>query len=299
LPASLGNHAGPLDIGAMSLSVIILTFNAETTIAATLASAAEVSDDIHVVDSGSTDRTLAIVAQQGAKAVSHPFEDYGKQRNWAIDNLPLQHEWQLHLDADERLTPALAAKIRALASAFPADVDGYFIPRLMHFLGHPIRHGGMYPIWHMRLFRHGKARCEDRRYDQHFHCTGRTALIHAPMIDDIRMSLGEWTLRHNRWSDAEVAENLNPSAAGVIGGRFGGDPIERKRALRGGYNRAPLFLRALGLFVYRYVLRLGFLDGIPGLIFFVLQTFWFRFLIDAKIYEARAKPPRGTEDGLK
>src|ERR1700756_3377541 len=184
----------------MSISVIILTFNAEATIAATLARAAEASDDIHVVDSGSTDRTLEIVAQWGAKLTSHPFYDYGKQRNWAIDNLPLKHDWQLHLDADERLTPELVEKVKALASAFPAGNDGYFIPRLMHFLGHPIRHGGMYPIWHMRLFRQGKARCEDRRYDQHFRLEGRSERLAAPMIDDIRMSLSEWTVRHNRWS---------------------------------------------------------------------------------------------------
>jgi len=109
------------------------------------------------------------------------------------------------------------------------------------------------------------------------------------MIDDIRMSLTEWTQRHNRWSDAEVAEILEPGGSGVIAGRFGGNPIEHKRALRRGYNNAPHFLRAFGLFLYRYVIRLGFLDGMPGLIFFVLQTFWFRFLIDAKLYERQLK----------
>jgi glycosyltransferase involved in cell wall biosynthesis len=274
----------------MSLSVIILTFNAEETVGATLDSAAQVSDDIHVVDSGSTDQTLAIAAARGARIVHHPFEDYGRQRNWAIDNLPLKYEWQLHLDADERLSPELARRIIALKGGFPADVDGYFIPRLIHFMGGPIRHGGMYPIWHMRLFRSGKGRCEDRRYDQHFKVEGPSRQIDAPMIDDIRMSLTEWTVRHNRWSDAEVKELLAPSGNGVVAGRFGGNPVERKRALRGGYNRAPLFLRAFGLFFYRYVLRLGFLDGRPGLIFFALQTFWFRFLIDAKIYERSLKP---------
>ena len=277
------------NLAFMSLSVIILTFNAEATLDATLASARQVSDDIHVVDSGSTDSTLAIAEKHGAHIVSHPFEDYGKQRNWAIDNLPLKYDWQLHLDADERLSPELSARINALRGAFPGNVDGYFLPRLLHFLGRPIRHGAMYPIWHLRLFRRGKGRCEDRRYDQHFHCEGPTERIDAPMIDDVRMSLSEWTIRHNRWSDAEVNEIVNPSASGVIAGKFGGNPIEQKRALRGGYDRAPMFLRALGLFFYRYVLRLGFLDGMPGLIFFVLQTFWFRFLIDAKVYERRLK----------
>ena len=273
----------------MSLSVIVLTFNAEATLDATLTSARQVSDDVHVVDSGSSDGTLAIAEKHGAHTVSHPFENYGKQRNWAIDTLPLKHGWQLHLDADERLSPELSARINALRNAFPADIDGYFLPRLTHFLGHPIRHGGMYPIWHMRLFRNGKGRCEDRRYDQHFIVEGATARVDAPMIDDVRMALTEWTARHNRWSDAEVVELLEPTAEGVIAGKLGGNPIEQKRALRGGYNSAPLFLRALGLFIYRYVLRLGFLDGMPGLIFFVLQTFWFRFLVDSKIYEKRLK----------
>lgn len=271
----------------MAISVIILTFNAEQTIGRTLASARAVSDDIHVVDSGSTDRTLAIVAEHGAQLVSHPFENYGAQRNWAIANLPIKHEWELHLDADERLTPELSSAIKSLATqGFPASIDGYYIPRLVHFMGSPIRHGGMYPIWHMRLFRHGKGRCEDRRYDQHFFVDGPSAQIAHPMIDDIRMSLTEWVTRHNRWADAEADELMNATdPAHVIGGNIRGNPVERKRSLRKGYNSAPLFWRALGLFLYRYFVRLGFLDGRAGLIFFVLQTFWFRFLVDAKIYE--------------
>jgi len=277
----------------MTLSVVLLSFNSEATLGATLASARLVSDDIHVVDSGSADKTLEIAAAAGAQIVQHPFENYGRQRNWAIDNLPLKHGWQLHLDADERLTPELVQCINALKADFPAGTDGYFIPRLIYFLGRPIRHGGMYPIWHMRLFRNGKGRCEDRKYDQHFRCDGQTAEIDAAMIDDVRMSLSEWTSRHNRWADAEADELLNPSDTGVIAGQLAGDPVQRKRALRGAYNRAPLFLRAFGLFFYRYVLRLGFLDGMPGLIFFVLQTFWFRFLVDAKIYERRMKNRNG------
>jgi hypothetical protein len=98
------------------------------------------------------------------------------------------------------------------------------------------------------------------------------------------MKLGEWVIRHNRWADAEVDELLHGGSGGITP-RLAGNPVERKRALRGTYNRLPRFLRALLLFLYRYVLRLGFLDGRAGLIFFVLQTFWFRFLVDAKLYE--------------
>lgn len=272
----------------MSISVVLLTYNSEATIAATLAAARRVSDDVHAVDSGSTDRTLALLEAGGAQIVSHPFESYGAQRNWAIDHLPLRHGWELHLDADEILSDGLIAEIQALAAAWPDDVDGFHVPRLVRFLGRPIRHGGMWPIFHMRLFRRGAGRCEERRYDQHFHVrSGRTRTLTQPMIDDIRQPLSEWTARHNRWSDAEAAEQRAGAAGpGVIAGRADGDPVERKRALRGRYDRAPRFWRALGLFLYRYVLRGGFRDGVPGLIFFVLQTFWFRFLVDAKLYEA-------------
>jgi glycosyltransferase involved in cell wall biosynthesis len=274
----------------MALSVVILTFNSEATIGATLASARRVSDDIHVVDSGSTDRTRAIVAEAGAQLVEHPFESYGAQRNWAIDTLALRYDWELHLDADERLSDALVAAIQTLkGQGFPPPIVGYFVPRLVHFLGRPIRHGGMYPIWHMRLFRHGRGRCEARRYDQHFYVDGPTARLAQPMIDDIRMPLGEWVIRHNRWADAEADElALGTTTPGVVP-KLAGNPVERKRALRGTYNRLPWFLRAFLLFGYRYVVRLGFLDGRAGLIFFVLQTFWFRFLVDAKLYERRRK----------
>jgi glycosyltransferase involved in cell wall biosynthesis len=274
----------------MSLSVIVLTFNSEATIGATLASARRVSDDVHVVDSGSQDRTLAIAAEHGAQITRHPFESYGAQRNWAIDSLPLRHAWELHLDADERLTEALIAAIAALkARNFAGPAVGYFIPRLVHFLGSPIRHGGMYPIWHMRLFQHGRGRCEARRYDQHFYVDGPTDRLPHPMIDDIRMPLGEWVIRHNRWADAEAEELVSGGSGAGVTPRLGGNPVERKRALRGSYNRLPLFFRAFLLFFYRYVLRLGFLDGRAGLIFFVLQTFWFRFLVDAKLHERARK----------
>jgi glycosyltransferase involved in cell wall biosynthesis len=278
----------------MTLSVVILSQDSEATIGATLASAARVSDDIHVVDSGSSDDTLEIVKASGAQLYHHPFENYGAQRNWAIATVAVRHPWELHLDADERLSePLVEAILKLKENSFAGPQVGYFIPRLMMFLGHPIRHGGMYPIWHMRLFMHGHGRCENRRYDQHFHVDGPTGRLPYPMIDDVRMKLSEWTTRHNRWADAE-AEELRQGTAGpgVIAPKLaGGTPVQQKRALRAGYNSAPRFLRAFLLFFYRYVLRLGFLDGRAGLIFFVLQTFWFRFLVDAKLYEADIREP--------
>jgi glycosyltransferase involved in cell wall biosynthesis len=248
----------------------------------------DLSADIHVVDSGSTDATLAIAREAGATIHHHPFETYGAQRNWAIDTLEFAHPWQLHLDADERVSDGLAAELRALFAGDgpPISIAGYYVPRLVHFHGQPIRHGGMWPIHHMRLFRAGRGRCETRKYDQHFFVDGPAGKLAEPMIDDIRLSLAEWTARHNRWADAEVDEILAPAADGIIKPGTG-DPVAEKRLLRSRYDRAPLFWRALGLFFYRYILKRGFLDGKWGLIFFVLQTFWFRFLVDAKLYERR------------
>jgi glycosyltransferase involved in cell wall biosynthesis len=277
------------DSGVARVSVIVLTYNSERTIAATLASATVISDDVHVVDSLSTDRTVHIAAQFRANIVQHPFESYSKQRNWAMRTLTLHHPWELHLDSDERLSDALAGEIAALVEEDCGVLaDGYLIPRLVHFMGRPIRHGGMFPLWHLRLFRRGKGHCEEREYDQHFIVNGRIGRLRSPMIDDIRMPLTEWTARHNRWSDAEVRELMRAAPARLIAPRFFGSPIERQRRWRSMYDRMPRLVRAFALFAYRYVLRGGFLDGREGAIFFVLQTFWFRFLVDAKLIEQEA-----------
>jgi glycosyltransferase involved in cell wall biosynthesis len=270
----------------MRPAVIVLTFNSEMTLGATLERARLVSDEIFVVDSGSSDRTVEIARQARASVVEHPFEHYGAQRNWAIENLPVTHSWQLHQDADEWMDDRLVASTLALPDE-PAHA-GYFLPRYVKFLGRVMRHGGMSPTWHLRLFRSGLGRCEDRKYDQHFLLTeGTTGRLSGAIIDDNRMSLSEWTARHNRWADGEVAELGDNETAGRLQPDALGNPAQRKRYLRGQYLRFPLFLRALALFVYRYFFRLGFLDGTEGLIFWVLQTFWFRFLVDAKIWERR------------
>ena len=270
----------------MRPAVILLSFNSEDTLGATLDRARLVSDEIFVVDSGSRDRTVELARAAGATVVEHPFEHYGAQRNWAIDSLPIRSAWQLHLDADEWLDEELVAAILALPGDPPHS--GYFLPRYVKFLGRVLRHGGMSPTWHLRLFRSGVGRCEDRMYDQHFLLlSGSSGQLSGAMIDDNRMPLSEWTARHNRWSDNEVAELRGEAAQGRLQPDARGNPAQRKRFLRQKYNRMPLLIRPFLLFIYRYFVRLGFLDGKEGIIFWVLQTFWFRFLVDAKIWEQR------------
>ena len=279
----------------MKPSIVILTFNSQESIAHTLTAVSGLSDDILVVDSGSKDRTLEIVHSVGATVHHHDFTSYGAQRNWAIDNLPLRYTWQLHLDADEAISPQLRAEIAALPEE-PA-CDGYFVKRYLRFMNRVLRHN-LAPTWHMRLFRTGQGRCEDREYDQHFLCTGRTAQLNGSMIDDIQMSLSEWTYRHNRWADAEVRELRARRADGRVEASLSGNVVQRKRFYKGFYERSPLFVRSIALFFYRYVFRLGFLDGVEGLIFCVLQTLWFRFLVDAKLYEAEHPAPAAPQPAL-
>lgn len=271
----------------MKASIIILTYNSEVTISDTIRAAALVSDDIHVVDSFSSDATCVAARQLGTHLVQHEFRNYADQRNWAIENLPLRYDWELHLDADELLSDTLVAELNRLRpEEMPGDLVGYHVARLVRFLGRPIRHGGMFPIWHLRLFRRGAGRCEDREYDQHFIVSGPTGKVRGWIVDDIRMPLSEWVVRHNRWSDAEVSNLLSrASDSGQVRPDLFGSPVQRKRYLRIVYGLFPLFSRAFLLFFYRYLLRGGFLDGKEGAVFFVLQTLWFRFLVDAKLFE--------------
>ena len=162
-------------------------------------------------------KRLNWLRQRERRSSNIRFENYGLQRNWAIREVAHRYRWQLHLDADERLTDALVAEIKAL----PEDdgTAGYTIPRYLTFMGRLLRHN-LAPTHHMRLFRDGTTECETRHYDQHFVCTGISKSLQHEMIDDIRMSLSEWTRRHNNWSDAEVRE--------LLGGKNRG-PAQRSR----------------------------------------------------------------------
>jgi hypothetical protein len=124
---------------------------------------------------------------------------------------------------------------------------------------------------------------------------GQTGKLKNPMVDYVCATLSEWVVRHNKWADAEVAELTANERVGRIQGNAEGNPIEKQRYWRTVYERFPLFVRPFLLFFYRYFLKLGFLDGIEGLIFFFLKDFWFRFLIDAKIYEQRLKTRRNSK----
>lgn len=282
--------------------VVVLTFNCEEIITQTLAQARKLDPLPFVVDSFSSDSTLLRIGA-GAVVVQRAFQNYAEQRNWAIEQINPEAEWQLHLDADEVLDDAAVAAVLAVLAAADGGGEGtaytgYLLRRIDYFMGRQLRHSGLNP-WHLRLFRSGHGACENRLYDQHFISTGGTGRLAGFMHDKNSVSLSDWTARHNRWSDLEVAELLraerHDSGAGVLRGRLWGDPRERTRWLKGLYYRLPTGLRASAYFVYRYLFRLGFLDGREGLYFAFLQALWFRMLVDAKMVEARRASESVTE----
>jgi glycosyltransferase involved in cell wall biosynthesis len=271
------------------LSVILLTFNEEVNLPSCLDSLRGLDCEIFVLDSGSTDRTLEIAKSWGARIFHHPFEHYSVQRNWAQKNLPIGGEWVLHLDADERVTPELVGEINQILESPSDDVAGFMLRKRTIFMGRWIRYGGHYPSYHLRLFRKRHGACEDRLYDQHFLVDGEVRLLNHDFLDVVACDLRSWTLRHTKWAQLEAEEILRVHKRGQrVRPDPEGNPIERRRWLREGvYLRWPLFSRAFLYWFFRYFLRLGFLDGKEGLIFHFLQGCWFRFLVDASIYEQK------------
>jgi glycosyltransferase involved in cell wall biosynthesis len=268
--------------------VVILTFNSASIVRETVAEARKVSPHVYAVDSFSTDGTPAILEELGCTVVQRAFSNYSDQRNWAISQVEKSYEWQLHLDADEVLDAEVVGEINALLAGTPR-FDAYMLRRRDYFMGKMLRHSGVNP-WHLRLFRSGVGRCESRLYDQHFISSAPAGRMNGYMHDKNSAKLADWITSHNRWSDAEAKEKLGAklSSEGVLQPRLMGDARERTRFVKELYYQLPIGIRSLGYFVYRYIFRLGFLDGITGFYFAFFQALWFRMLVDAKMYEQRS-----------
>lgn len=264
--------------------VIVLTFNSSTVIEGTIRAAQQVSRNILVVDSFSSDNTRDLAVAMGCQVVTRAFKHYADQRNWAIQEHGNSYDWQLHLDADEALDARAIASVRA-ALANPGDSAGFLLKRLTYFMGKQLRFAGE-NSWHMRLFRSGYGACEDRLYDQHFTCSGPVTRLQGLLHDRNVGTISEWTARHNRWSDLETSELLRPQETqGKLPAELSADPRKRRRLYKGVYYRLPPGLRACAYFFFRYVVQLGFLDGRVGFYYNFLQAFWFRMLVDAKLAE--------------
>ncbi|MFQ3616972.1 MAG: glycosyltransferase family 2 protein [Cyanobacteriota bacterium] len=280
------------------VSVLIPAKDEELNLPACLESLAP-ADEIFVVDSQSGDRTAEIAQAYGAKVVQFHFSGrWPKKKNWALDHLPFRNEWVLIVDCDERIPPALWDEI-AQAIQNP-DINGYYLNRRVYFLGKWIRHGGKYPDWNLRLFRHAKGRYEnlhtdaapntgDNEVHEHVVLAGTAGYLDTDMLHIDHRDLYHWLERHNRYSnwEARVYYNLlnGIDEAGTLGDRtsnWWSNAIQRKRFLKRLWVRLPCRpLLRFGLF---YILRLGFLDGRPGYIYARLLS-QYEYQIGVKLYE--------------
>jgi glycosyltransferase involved in cell wall biosynthesis len=288
-----------MNIPKFPITVVVLTYNEEANLEDCLASVRHWAQRIFVVDSGSTDGTREIAARFGAELLQHPFETHAKQWNWALENLPIQSEWVLALDADQRVTPELAREIGGLDTAALRGVDGIYIKRRQIFRDKWIKHGGYYPKYLLKMFRLGSVRTDARDLvDHHFYVPGKTIKLSRDLLevnkkeDDISF----WIEKHNRYATLLAEEELGNRLAGrehIVKPSLRGAPDQRSLRLKQVWSGLPLYLRPFAYFLYRYFLRLGFLDGKEGAIFHFLHAFWFRLLIDIKLDELQRQGARG------
>jgi len=284
------SSAAPGVKSAISLSAFVLTKNEAANLPACLESVASCCDDIYVVDSCSTDKTADIAEQHGATVVQHAFEGHTKQRTWALKNLPFNHEWVIALDADHRLTPELQQELRDLFRNPPNDVSGFFVKRRQIFRGRWMRHGGYYPKYMLKIFKHESAFLDDREFDYRFYVSGSTRTLRNDIVE---ANENEWDIsffvqKHLKFATELANEELSRSTSDahyLIRTAFFGNSDQRTLWLKQRWCKLPPYVRPLLLFLYRYILRLGFLDGKEGFIFYFMQSFWFRLLVDIRIEE--------------
>jgi len=281
-------------IREIDLTILILTLNEEANLPYTLASLRGMGVRTIVVDSGSTDRTVEIATAAGCAVVVHPFTTQAAQVNWALDSLEIKSGWVMRLDADERVTEELAEELSSILADTPKEITAFEVKRRVYFWGRWIRYGGYYPTWLLRVWRLGTARSEQRWMDEHMvSSAGTIARLRHDIVDENHKGIAFWIDKHNRYADREVKDLLaGERSDGSVLGQAG-----RRRWLKTNvYRRSPLFLRAVAYWWLRYIVLLGFLDGLPGMVFHFNQALWYRLLVDAKLYEDRLKERSPSED---
>jgi glycosyltransferase involved in cell wall biosynthesis len=253
------------------VTVVILTYNEEPNLPDCLASCTW-CDDLHIVDSGSTDRTVEIAKAYGANVHVNPFQSFGQQRNWAIDHLPHKHDWVFHLDADERFTPELVDELRRVVEQRPTDA-GFFVPHKLIFMGRWLRRAeGGYPVFQMRFFHKDRMRFRDWGHGQREETSGHVGQLTRPYLHyNFSKGLEDWIEKHNRYSTLEARELLNSSDDRSDQALHSNRRIQRRRFLKSKlWPRMPAAW--LARFVWMYVFNRGFLDGLPGFHYCLLMS---------------------------
>ena len=270
------------------LTAIVLTKNEELNIADCLKSIQSLAKRIVVVDSFSTDRTVEIVKEYGADVYQHEFINYSKQFLYGLNETGIDTKWVLRIDADERLTKASRAEVESLCeSNMDTDVNGIILRFEVTFLGKKLRHGGIYPFRKLLVFKRGIGTIEDRYMDEHIVISeGRTVEVKNDSEHHDFKDLAYFIQKHNWYSSREVLDYIQNTELQNEDGKALNHKAGVKRWIKFHiYYKLPMGMRAHLYYWYRYYIKLGFLDGKEGKIYAFMQAYWYRYLVDAKIYE--------------
>jgi glycosyltransferase involved in cell wall biosynthesis len=276
----------------LDLSVIILTYNEELHIRRCIENVLPIVKEIFLVDSYSTDKTIEIAESLGAKIYQNKWENnYSKQFNWGLTHLPIQTKWVLRLDADEYLTDELKQEIREKLPILEDNISGVVIKLRYVFLNKWIKRG-IYPLKLLRLFKYGKGWCQEKWMDEHIRISdGEIIELKYDMVDHNLNNLGWWIQKHNGYSIREAFDLLDIELG--LSNTVKDAPLNlseqalktRNKKLK--YVKMPLFLRAFLFFAYRYIYKMGFIEGQEAFLRHFFQGWWYRTLVDAKIYEIK------------
>ena len=279
----------------LPITVLIYTFNEEKNIKRCLENVTDICEEIVIVDSFSTDKTVDIAKNFTPKIYKNHFESHSRQLQWALDNTNITTEWILKIDADEVLADSLKKELIENLNNTSKEINAFYINRRLYFLGRWIRFGANYPAWAMRLWRNGKITIENRWLDDHVTLkSGKYSFLQNDMSDFDMKDITRWTTKHNNNASKEAIDLLNFKyklyESTSLKTNFLGTQVQKKRWIKDNlYCYTPLFLRSFIYFIWRYFFMLGFLDGKEGLIWHFLQGFWFRFLADVKVFEVEKK----------
>ena len=273
-----------------SITAIILTFNEEIHLQRCLDSLKEVCQEIIVVDSFSTDKTEQIAGKNNVQFVQNKWTNYAKQFNWALDNCSFATDWVLRLDADEYLSNELKIEIQQKLSSINYNISGILLPLRRVFLGREIKRGTG-GIKLLRLFRNGLGRSENRWMDEHIKLdSGEIKEFKHVFSDDNLNDISWWSQKHIGYAIREAIDLLDVEL-NLINNENSIDSLDsqagKKRHLKYRYAKKPLFLRSFAYFIYRYIFKLGFLEGKEGFLWHFLQGWWYRTLVDVKIFEIK------------
>lgn len=274
----------------MSFSILILTLNEEVNLAQCLESV-RWCDDVVVLDSFSTDRTEEIARAHGAGFYQRHFDNFAGQRNYALAHLPFKYDWVFHLDADERFTSEL--RDDCAKSAQNEKFDGYYVASKMIFMGRWLKHAASYPAFQMRFLRRGQMNFIQYGHGQRESDSSRTGYLAEALLHySFNKGLDDWCARHDRYSSDEARLKFEESFSGSLASDLcSANSLKRRRALKRLSMRLPF--RHVLKFIYLYLLKGGFLDGRPGFVYCVIQSFY-EYMIVLKSRELRESRRAGS-----